>query len=417
MSFEHESFDAESFEDVGFEQGGSEDVVGLDRLARSMLRTIARMPTATLVGVHGSPGSSKEIFLRRLAWLATDDNAAIGDGRISPFLPRVAWFNPWLWSKQGDVVAGLVHSVARLFRVAPSSNDRYRDAMAQVNRLRLDGGLVETTGTAVGESSPVERLIVGFAGMVEALRGNFPGRLLIFVEELDRLSPARRWGFLEGVHLLLAGEPHVTVIVGVGREATVGAVRAIEGDISEDHCDRVLERVFDLAVTVPNLEVRRITSLLRKALAPSEGVVRYSFGNDAIQGLCAAVAHRQLGSPRFLDRLSTRVTLLAEYAQEMRIQRELSEAQWAWVIVSVRWPSFRRFMIRGGRDRWIELREVAGFLARPSGSSQPAPRTAIIAKLQEDLILADYLRLHAPGFASDTEGIFWLENLMLAAGV
>lgn len=408
-----------SLEDRSWEEGGAEDVAGLDRLARSLLRTTARMPVATMVAIHGSPGSAKDLFLRRLAWLATDDRATLGDGQIAPFFPRVAWYDPWLWSKQGDMVAGLVHSVARLFKVPPSSNDRFRDALAQVNRLRLDGGYVETTGTAVGESSPVERLVNGFSGMIDVLRGDYPGRLLIFIEELDRLSPERRWGFLEGVQLLLMGdpEPHVTVVVGVGREAAVQAVRFHEGDVGEEVVDHVLERTFDLAVTVPNLEVRRITSLLRRVIAPSEAVVRTAFGPDAIQGLSAAVAHRHLGSPTFLERLATRVTLLAEYAQEMRVHRDLSEAQWSWVIVSTRWPGFRRFMIRGGRDRWIELREVAGFLARPAGSNQAAPRTPIIARLQADLILADYLRQHAVGFANDTEGIFWLENLMLAAGV
>ena len=60
---------------------------------------------------------------------------------------------------------------------------------------------------------------------------------------------------------------------------------------------------------------------------------------------------------------------------------------------------------------------MASFLARPAGSNQAAPRTPIIARLQQDLILADYLRQHAVGFANDTEGIFWLENLMLASGV
>ncbi len=409
-----------SLEDRSWEEGGAEDIVGLDRLARSLLRTVARMPVPSIVAIHGAPGSAKELFLQRLAWLATDDRATLGDGNVAPFYPKVAWYDPWLWSKQGDMVAGLVHSVARLFRVPPSSNDRFRDALAQVNRLRLDGGYVETTGTAVGESSPVERLVNGFSGMIDVLKGDYPGRLLIFIEELERLSPERRWAFLEGVQLLMMGdpEPSVTVFVGLGRQAAVQAVRFHEGsEVSEDVADRTLDRIFDLSVTVPNLEVRRITSLFRRVISPTEPVIRLSFGPDAIQGLSAAIAHRHLGSPTFLERLGARVTLLAEYALEMRVQRELSEAQWAWVIVSTRWPGFRRFMIRGGRDRWIELREVAGFLARPAGSNQSAPRTPIIGRLQQDLILADYLRQHAVGFANDTEGIFWLENLMLASGV
>ena len=112
------------------------------------------------------------------------------------------------------------------------------------------------------------------------------------------------------------------------------------------------------------------------------------------------------------------MVLLAEFAQEVRQVRELSEAQWAWVVISERWPEFRRFMIRGGRDRWIELKHAMARL-----SSRQEPRTVgnagatILKWLEGDLILADYLRLYADGFDQDAEGIFWLENLMLTAGL
>jgi hypothetical protein len=57
-------------------------------------------------------------------------------------------------------------------------------------------------------------------------------------------------------------------------------------------------------------------------------------------------------------------------------------------------------------------------LVAMTGGEQPrAMRSGISEWLDEDLILNDYLRLHAEGFAHDGEGIFWLENLMLAAGL
>ena len=62
-------------------------------------------------------------------------------------------------------------------------------------------------------------------------------------------------------------------------------------------------------------------------------------------------------------RLVQRVLLLAEYALESRNTRELTEAQWCWVIVSERWPDFRRFMIRGGRRRWAALSVAVSALA------------------------------------------------------
>jgi hypothetical protein len=87
------------------------------------------------------------------------------------------------------------------------------------------------------------------------------------------------------------------------------------------------------------------------------------------------------------------------------------------VVVSERWPEFRRFMIRGGRERWIDLRNAVARLGKPSDPAASGVRPEMAQWLDRDLILADYLRLHADGFDRDAEGIFWLENLLLAAGL
>ena len=104
--------------------------------------------------------------------------------------------------------------------------------------------------------------------------------------------------------------------------------------------------------------LRRISQLMRMHLGTGQDVVRSAFGPDAIDALSTALTSRPLGMPRFLERLAGRVVLLGEYAAASRTNRELSESQWAWVIVSERWPAFRRFMLRGGRDRWLHLRDA-----------------------------------------------------------
>ncbi|HCH65085.1 MAG TPA: hypothetical protein DFR83_19935, partial [Deltaproteobacteria bacterium] len=56
-----------------------QDVIGQDRLARSLLRVIARMPAGSIVAVHGAPGSGRDEFVRRLAWLAGPGRSRTGD--------------------------------------------------------------------------------------------------------------------------------------------------------------------------------------------------------------------------------------------------------------------------------------------------------------------------------------------------
>jgi hypothetical protein len=207
------------------------------------------------------------------------------------------------------------------------------------------------------------------------------------------------------------------MLIAIGGQAVAMAARHVEGDLPGASIDQVLTDLFDLSITVPSLEVRRIGSMLQRHLGVDEALLRKAFGPDAVRGLAAAVAHRPLGSPRLVFRLVQRVLLLAEYAMESQNSRELSEAQWCWVIVSERWPNFRRFMIRGGGRRWSALVIAVGALASGQSYGTSGGEGEIGALLRADPILSEYLMLHADGFERDADGILWLENLLLASGL
>ncbi len=394
--------------------GTAHDLVGMDPLARAFARQIARMPRASLVAVHGAPGSAKREFLQRFASLLRSEARTMSMDGGTQVSAEVIWYDAWAYAKQGNILAGVVARLAG----SGAGGDRARDVVAQINRLQLDGGMPASPGPAFneGELEPVERLQRGFAALASSVRTARGGRPVLCVEGVDRLSPALRWQMLDGLRLLLGGGADVVVLVSVGRQAAAMAVRHHEGDLPATSVQRVLADLFDLDLTVPNLEVRRIGPMVQRFLGDGEAVVRSAFGPDAVTGLSAAAAHRPLGAPRFAYRLALRVLLLAEYAMESRVTRELSEAQWCWVIVSERWPEFRRFMIRGGRRRWAVLRQAVASLASEQAYGTLAD-AAIIRQLDGDPILADYLKLHADGFERDTEGIFWLENLLLASGL
>jgi len=394
----------------------SEDLVGLDRLARAFARQVARMPPASLVAIHGAPGSAKRDFLRRFGALVRDSRAlALEQGQ--DLYPEVVWVNAWSYAKQGNVLAGVVSRVAKLGPGGTAMQERARDVIAQINRLHLDDTMPSGPGPAFteGEMEPVDRLQQGFAGLVQVIRSTRAGRLIICVEGLDRLRPDLRWQTLDGLRLLVGEQAEVTVLVSIGGQAAAMAARYAEGDLPGASIDQVLSDLFDLSLTIPSLEVRRIGSMLRRHLGDGESRLREAFGPDAVTGLSAAVAHRPLGSPRFVFRLVQRVLLLAEYTIESQTMRELSEAQWCWVIVSERWPSFRRFMIRGGRRRWGALSQAVTASDQAYGTAMT--ESEIGSLLVNDPILADYLKLHGDGFERDSEGIFWLENQLLAAGL
>ena len=396
----------------------SEDLVGLDRLARSFVRQISRMPAPAMVAVHGAPGSAKRDFLRRVGSLLSDPRSLdLPPGR--ELYPDLIWFDAWSYSKQGNVLAGLVSRMARHGPGGTAMQERARDVIAQLNRLDLSDDNPDNPGPAFtdGEMEPVERLQRGLSALVLNVRAGRPGKLVVCIEGLDRLRPDVRWQVLDGLRLMVSGGADLALLVAIGGQAVAMAARHAEGDLPGASIDQVLTDLFDLSITVPSLDVRRIGSMLQRHLAGDEQVLRNAFGPDAVRGLAAAVAHRPLGSPRLIFRLVQRVLLLAEYAIEARSTRTLSEAQWCWVIVSERWPDFRRFMIRGGRRRWAALSVAVSALASGQAYGAASGDGEIGRLLHADPILAEYLKLHADGFERDADGILWLENLLLASGL
>jgi len=392
-----------------FSAHAMEDVLGQDRLARSLLRTMGRLPPGSVVGLYGAPGSGKEQLLLRMAWILQKERTRLTWDPGYSVNSNYAWFNPWADPRGGDVMAGLVAALARSGPGIATHLDAARDAAHAFEALQ--------TGAGAGRSDPIETARGALARLVLSVKRNQPGRMLAMVDGADHLAPATRLKLLEGLRLAMTRSVDLTVIVALGRESAVEAIRSREPTISEESASRSLEDLLDMIVTTPSVDTQRVGALLRVALEPFEARVVEAFGDNAIHGLTAAATNPTLATPRFLERLALRVGHLAEFALETRNARVLTDAQWAWVIVSERWSEFRRFMIRGGRARWTELQDVvaqlAGGVHRPTLSVRPL----LMERLQQDPLLAAYLRLHGEGFERDVQGIFWLETLLLAAGL
>ncbi|MFN7142282.1 MAG: P-loop NTPase fold protein [Myxococcota bacterium] len=396
----------------------NEDALGFDRLARSFLRTVVRQGPGTVAHVQGAPGSGKNEFMRRCVHYLENDRDALGSEVGPEVFPVATWYNPWAYAKQGNLLAGLVATIARTTGNHAALIDRARDIVGQLNRLRFDGTVPENAGTGLtpNDADPIDRMRKGLVMLVDQVRQGHRGRLLVFVSDLDQLPAPVRLQFLDGVRLLLQGGADLCVVVAMGREASLAAVRSREGDISDIAATRILDEMVDLSVTVPKIEIRRIGALVRRYLGAHEIVVRRAFGEDAINALVVATSHRQLGIPRFLERLCGRVMLMADYTLEARAMRELSEAQWAWVVLAERWPEFRRFMIRGGKDRWLQLKQAVAAM-NPEATTRTGAPAEIVEWLRKDLLLLDYLRLHADGLDRDNMGVYWVEDMLLQAGL
>ncbi|MEL6344610.1 MAG: hypothetical protein AAFV53_15955, partial [Myxococcota bacterium] len=199
------------------------------------------------------------------------------------------------------------------------------------------------------------------------------------------------------------------------RDGLLESARFHEPNATEERYDIMLDKRLDLCITIPSLGVRRITNLLRRYLGEAENLLRASFGRDALNRLSVAAAHEPLGSPMFLKRLVHRALLLAEFAQEARSTSDLSEAQWAWIVISQRWPDMRQYMQTTAR--WSELRQTLVWLQKSERNSREMIRSPLVKTLESDPTLFRYLRQHAEDFQKDSDGLLRVEGLLRAAGL
>ncbi|MCP4809016.1 MAG: hypothetical protein GY913_23565 [Proteobacteria bacterium] len=393
-----------------------EDAFGHDRMAKAFLRSVVRLRSGSSVAVHGAPGSGKSQFMLRCAYLMQAERHTVGFDPTAPASGAWCWYNPWLYQKHGNILSGLVATMAHA-SPDPAVMDRARDIVGHINRMHFGEDMPDHAGTGInrGDLNPVSRVRQGFKALLDRLKAPAPGRVLVFIEDLDSLRPSGRLLLMEGLRLLTTDQHDVTFVLSVGRESAYDAMRLREGrSLSDGAASHCLAELVDLAITVPSMDVRKIGERLRSLLGDSTDMIQRAFGPDALDALCAACASRPLGMPRFLESLAGRIVLLSEFAIGTGSTRELSEAQWAWVIVSARWPDFRRFMLRGGRDRWMHLRKA---LANRSPTGLPADTNEITEWLDRDLIFADYLKLYADEFEREAEAVYWLETLQLACGL
>jgi hypothetical protein len=390
-----------------------DDALGLDRAARALLRTLVRLGPGALAHVQGAPGSGKSELLRRCLYQVESAAASLGQ---DAYTTRAVWFNAGAYAHHGLPLVGLVAAVARSAALTPSIVERARDLTPLLARVRFHGAANDgAVSLDLAETELLDRLRRAFAALVDAVRGSSPGRVLVLVTGIDAIPAGSRLSFLEGVRALSHAAPEAAFVVAVGREAAFAAVRSREGTISEAIASRIVDELCDVSISVPKLEVRRIGALLRWYVGPAEDVVTAAFGPDAMTRLTAAAARRSIGGPRFLERLAARVALLAEFALEARMVRELTESHLAWVVLSERWAEFRRFMIRGGRDRWLQLKHTVSTLGADGMTGGGAPD--LEEWIARDLILADYLRAYGDGFETDLQGIYWVDDVMLQAGL
>lgn len=288
-----------------------------------------------MVGLEGAWGSGKTWVIRQLKTLAEDETHR----------PVFIDFNPWMVSGTNDLVVALLGQLSRQLAEQGSKSasgggraamskavkaiDRYASALVAIKHVSpaLDmlipgagivvGGIATAAESAANAARAVipalpdqasKKSLVALRGAIEVALQTFGHKIVVVVDDLDRIAPADVAAIVQAVKAV-ADFPHVVYLLAYDADTLAQALRT-SLRVGDGHA--YLEKIIQVAVPLPELPARRVqpyaVAQLRSVL-PVLGAVSEPEQRDLELGLPVAAALMQ--TPRDVLRLCTRLWLAA----------------------------------------------------------------------------------------------------------
>ncbi|MFI2200228.1 P-loop NTPase fold protein [Streptomyces sp. NPDC020192] len=223
-------------------------------------------PLPLTVGVFGSWGAGKSSFLR------------LWEGRFKAGRTRTIWFNPWKYDRKVEVWAALLHTILAEMEQEETLKDKAVKLAKAATWLSVRAGLGTAAALGTGgviKSGDVDALLKGlsegdaeqyrqvnrfeadFADAVREFVGE-DGRLVVFVDDLDRCSPESAMTVLESLKLFLAQSQcvfvlalDVDVLAAIATNKFGAALKGAPADVASGMA--YLEKIVQLPFFLPDV--------------------------------------------------------------------------------------------------------------------------------------------------------------------
>jgi hypothetical protein len=367
----------------------SNDCLGHDTLARSIIDHLSELPSGSVIAVQGSWGRGKTDVLRRVHDILSDETARTN-------FSEPLWINPWQYGTANLVAPLVVQLVQRVAANQRPSNERLRRATKTLLRagnaiafkaisIVVPFGEVlepakepvddlirqlfdEPNNVGTSDIDPVYSMGQRFSELVDEyllVAGHKESTLVVCIDDLDRCLPDHQIAMLEAVYFLTAAGANAYFLVALD-PTLVRQAAATHYKVDTFDTNQYLDKLFTLRITLRSLRGESLSELiLQELVTNSPGVsaepstvevalrdAMHVTGGDLHKILTRVFTLPELTNPRLVHRVIERLRLFAQSApgQEFLNHAEnasvdtLIELLTRLCVVSERWPELRSLL-------------------------------------------------------------------------
>jgi len=263
----------------------TEDSLQFKAFAQTLEEIITTSETPITIGVYGTWGSGKTSLMRM-----TQDLLKDGD-KI-----KTVWFDAWKFDKTYDLRVALIHAILRRMEEDESATkelkDKVGELLTRVNWLGLGKAALSYFFPPLAILQGKEPLLKNqeeIPGKTLELIGDFEeefkqlnkeyvgdeGRMVVFVDDLDRCISEKTIDILEAIKLFL-NVPLSVFVIGVDKKRIEEGIIEKYGEKSEGWAGDYLEKIVQIPFTLPPLRKEVITEQFIQGLAISSEIKNYA---------------------------------------------------------------------------------------------------------------------------------------------
>lgn len=308
------------------------DVLNVHRYIKGLEMFIENCPTPMSIALQGDWGTGKTTFLQSMkrdfeknekiktvyfnTWQYSQFN--MENNLYTSFLTNIMSHIVPEDSKSKDLSEKAIKFLKDIWKISKSVAWNFVDEQAQkIVGVTISDKLVEEGIRAEREQSDaIYKLKENFGKIIAEVVKTFSesgGRVIIFVDDLDRLNPERAVEMLEVLKLFMDVE-HCVYVLAIDYDVVVDGVRQKYGNsLSDEKCRSFFDKIIQLPFSMP-VKSYKINDILKENLGDELGGCAADVSNLIEQTLGA--------NPRTFKRLVNSYFLLETVEQAQRDIKE-----------------------------------------------------------------------------------------------